>query len=102
MADKVDFTMVKRSATRVRRGVNFAGEMETGDTVASVSVTAKDGAGADVSSSLITGAAPSVTKVLWTFVGWGTVGESYYVRVEATTTDGDILQKVVKVTIEGE
>jgi len=101
MADKVDFTTVKRTATKVRRAVDFSGEMETGDTVATVSVTAKDSAGVDVSTSLISAPAASGTKVLWTLNAWGTVGESYYIRAVATTTEGDILPKVLRLIIEG-
>ena len=101
MADKVDFTMVKRTATKARRAVDFSGEMEAGDTVATVSVTAKDSTGADVSASLVSAPAVSGTKVLWTLNAWGTVWESYYIRAVAMTTQGDTLPKVICLTIEG-
>ena len=101
MAEKADFTMTKRTATKCRRGIDFSREMETADTIASVSVTAADDAGGNVSTNLISTATASGTKALWTFLAWGTVGAVYYVRVAATTTQGDILVKVVKLTIEG-
>jgi hypothetical protein len=101
MADKVDFADRKRTATRVRRAVEYAAEMETGDTVATCTVTAADEAGADVTSSLISGPAASGTKVLWTYLAYGTAGASYYVRVTATTTQGDVLPHVVRLGIEG-
>jgi len=101
MADHIDFSMSKRTATKCRRAVDFAGEMETGDTVATVSVTAKDETDVDVTSSLISAAAASGTKAVWTLLGFGVVSGTYYVRVVATTTQGDILAKVVKLTIDG-
>jgi hypothetical protein len=100
-ADKVDFSDRKRTATRVRRAVDYAAEMETGDTIATCTVTAKDQADADVTGTLITGPAASGTKVLWTYLPWGTLAASYYVRVVATTTQGDVLPHVVKLEIEG-
>jgi hypothetical protein len=101
MPDKVDFYTTKRTATKARLSVDFAGEMESGDTVASATVTATDDAAADVSASLISTISASGTKVLWTLKGWGTQGANYYVRVTATTTQGDVLPKVVRLRIDG-
>jgi len=101
VADRFDFPMTKRAATKTRRAVGFAGEMEAGDTVATVSVTAKDEADADVSASLISAPTASDTKVLWTLLGFGVVNATYYIRVVANTTQGDILVKVIKLTING-
>ena len=100
-ADKVDFADRKRTATRVRRAVEYAAEMETGDTVATCAVTAQDSLGADVSASLITGPSASGTKVLWTYLPFGVAGSSYFIRVVATTTQGDVLPHVIQLHIEG-
>ncbi len=101
MADKVDIYDTKRVATKVRRAVDFAGQMEAGDTVQSVQVSASDSQGTAVTNDLIESPTPSGTQVRWTHKAWGTNGANYYVRVVATTTGGDVLPAVVQLTIEG-
>lgn len=101
MPDKVDFHAQKRTAERLARGVDFSLALATGDTIASQSVTAKDESDNDVSASLIASAGHTSTEVTWTFLPWGMVGANYYTRVVATTTNGEVHAKVVRLSIEG-
>lgn len=102
MAEKPpEFNAQKRTAERLARGVNFSLALATGDTIASQSVTAKDESDNDVSASLIASAGHTSTEVTWTFLPWGTVGSTYYVRVVATTTNGEVLVRVVRLEITG-
>ena len=94
-----DFSAEKRTAERLARAIDFGPSMATGDTVASQSVTATDVQGTDVSSSLIASPGHSGTQVNWTWQAWGSVGASYYTRVVATTTNGEVIARVVRLTI---
>jgi hypothetical protein len=101
--DLVDFTATKRAAVRMRRAIDFAGEMQSGDALGgSPAVTAQDAAGTDVSGSLIgTVALSGSSKVVWIIKAWGTQGADYYIRVAVTTGQGDVLAKVVRLAIRG-
>jgi len=101
LAAKPDFSMAKRSIESVRRAIDFTRVLESGDSLASVSVTATDEAGADVSTDLVASPNPTGTKAVWTLLGWGTLGASYDVLIVATTDQGDVLPRVVRVRIEG-
>lgn len=99
--DAVDYTATKRTAERLARAVDFVNELATGDTIASQTVTAVDSTGADVSGNLIQSVGRSGTQVNWTWAAWGTVGAYYFTRVAATTANGEVHVKVLRLTISG-
>lgn len=94
-----EFSATKRAAERLARAVDFAPALAAGDTIASQSVTATDSTGADVSGTLIASPGHSGTQVNWTWLPLGTAGEIYFTRIAATSTNGEVLARVVRVSI---
>jgi hypothetical protein len=94
-----EFSATKRAAERLARAVDFAPALAVGDTIASQTVTATDSSGADVTGSLISSPGHSGTQVNWTWLPLGTAGDTYFTRIAATTANGEVLARVVRVSI---
>lgn len=88
----------KRVNEKLPIGVDFTDDLEDADSVSSAAVTAIDGAGADVTATILEGAvlAGNISKIT---VKAGTEGESYRVFFKATTAAGFIYTHSVLIPV---
>jgi hypothetical protein len=78
---------------------DFVNDMAAADTVATISITAKQvDTGADVTGTFLQGATFS-GKVLSVQVQGGTAGKDYDVTFRNNTTGGDVFERVVRVQV---
>lgn len=89
----------KRPTEEFRLVWDFVNDVETGDSVAAQAVAAFDAAdGSDVTTTLIENP-ELVGNTIRAQVQAGTAGHDYLVRFQATSSQGDKWQRVVKVRV---
>lgn len=88
----------KRPNEKFRIGIDFTGDLEVGDSVASQTITAVDSKGTVVTGTLL--ASPGFNgNIVSALVQAGTEGMVYRVFFQATTSNGSILQHSVVVPV---
>jgi len=98
----VRFTLarLKRPTERFRLGVDFAKDLEAGDSINQATVTAHDDAtGADVSSTFLQGAPVVTGTLVKTTVKAGDPGRRYAVVMHVTTVALDEFEHDIVVTV---
>lgn len=88
----------KRPTETFRLGVDFKGDIEVGDSIASHNATAVDDLGADVTGTFL-GARTLTGTVLKVVVLDGTDGRDVTVTLQVTTVAGDVFQATVLVPV---
>jgi len=92
----------KRPGEEFRISYNFANDVEVSDSYASHVITATDvQAGTDVSATFLQGPTRigSTGAILGVQVQGGADGKDYDVLFQLTTTQGDVFQRVVRVSV---
>ncbi len=99
MLADISLTRFKRPDEEFRISWDFSNDLETGDTLAAQQVKAyEEVAGTDVTSTLIENA-EIVSNAIRAQVQAGSDGKDYLIRFQATSTQGDKWQRIVRVRV---
>lgn len=75
--------------------------LATGDSIASVTVTVWEGT-TEKTSTMLSGTPTISSPKIYAYIQGGTDGTNYYVRVRATTTNGDLIEDELLVKVDDE
>lgn len=92
--------VVKESAESFVIGVNFAARLADGETISTPAATSKKRSdSSDSTATIVNGSATVSTTWVLARVHQGTSGDAHLVRLQATTSDGNVWVGVILLTI---
>jgi hypothetical protein len=74
--------------------------LSSGDSVASALVTVWDGTPTDLSSTMVHGTVAIQGNKVYVSIKGGTSGSIYWIRVRVTTTNGDLIEDDLELTVQ--
>ncbi len=91
-------TWEKQPWMKRRLPFNLSTAMITGDTISSVEAKIYNGAGQDLSATMIAGTSNTDT-IVYVWVQAGTHGTSYFLRIRVTTTLGELIEDDLNIIV---
>ena len=94
------YTWTKQPAEK--RKCEFTGSraLPTGDTFLSATAVMYDANGNDVSASMIQGTPSVSSDKIYVFIYGGTHGNTYYLKILATTSGGEVIEDDLTITVK--